>query len=76
MGIADDNLQRHVEKCFMVGGGVVDDLCEEMIICSDDAQKRGQELKQRFPEKTLVLKEWVFDSICNFELLKMDDYYL
>ncbi|EIE77054.1 hypothetical protein RO3G_01758 [Rhizopus delemar RA 99-880] len=74
--VVDDNLQRHVEKCILVGGGIIEDNCKEIIVCSDEPELKRQELKEKFPEKTLILKNWVFDSICNFELLEKDDYYL
>ncbi|CEG79148.1 hypothetical protein RMATCC62417_13646 [Rhizopus microsporus] len=74
--VIDDDLQRQVEKCILAGGGIVEDSCQDVIVCSDDPESKRQELKDRFTHRTLLLKSWIFDSICNFELLKKDDYYL
>ncbi|KAI9248085.1 hypothetical protein BY458DRAFT_57936 [Sporodiniella umbellata] len=70
MAIVEDDLQHQIEMCFKAGGGVVDHESKRVILCGDNPQR----WKDKNPEKDYVTKEWLLDSICNFELLRMDDY--
>ncbi|KAI8080793.1 uncharacterized protein B0P05DRAFT_539641 [Gilbertella persicaria] len=74
VGLIDDAENKY-RRLLTVGRATIGDEFEDMIVCSDKPVNT-EELRQKYPNKTLVSIDWINDCIDNYEILKKDSYIL